>query len=485
VTCAPGEEIHTDELGRVHVRFSWDREAPNDHTASLPIRVMQPNMPGSMLVPRVGWEVQVAFEDGDPERPYVLGRVYNGRNLPPFPLPANKTITTIGTVSSPGGGRTNMVRFDDGAGRQHLAWTAGFGMTTTVANDMRNQMVGFESVHVKGDQSFTIGGDQTISVRNAALVGVSSQSLTVGGNQTITINATGSTTVASESVAIGGALIELVGNPKDALASFAESAALAGVGSIPVVGAALTRGYNIGKALGQGYARGGMEGLLQAAGQTAINELASAIPGGDAIVAAADPMGLTPWSQRALDRSGAQASGGGSGGSSGSGADGAAAAAGHRNTLVDGVMTESIGALLGMQTPSTINWTTLGASTFAIGGSHTTSAVRISRLTAGASSDTSATIAVTAAQAIGRNVTGAHTQRVAGAYTATAGAGFLLQANGSMSIQVGGPATLEGGKVVFEVPGASVTVHGSGVTLAAASITINGKTVKSGKESVG
>jgi len=84
VTGPDGEEIHPDHLGRIFVRFPWDLDGPRDDKSSLPVRVSQPNMPGSMVIPRVGWEVLVAFEDGDPDRPYVIGRTYNGKMRPPL-----------------------------------------------------------------------------------------------------------------------------------------------------------------------------------------------------------------------------------------------------------------------------------------------------------------------------------------------------------------------------------------------------------------
>lgn len=120
VTGAPGEEIHPDELNRVFVHFHWDEDGPTDEKSSLPVRVLQPNMAGSMLVPRVGWEVQVAFEDGDPERPYVVSRSYNAKMPPPSRSRKNEIMVGLATDSSPGAAGRNSIHFDDGAGRQRL-----------------------------------------------------------------------------------------------------------------------------------------------------------------------------------------------------------------------------------------------------------------------------------------------------------------------------------------------------------------------------
>jgi type VI secretion system secreted protein VgrG len=74
----PGQEIFTDKYGRVKVQFHWDRQGQKDADSSAWIRVAQPHADtGSVVIPRVGWEVVVSFEDGDPDRPLILGRVYN------------------------------------------------------------------------------------------------------------------------------------------------------------------------------------------------------------------------------------------------------------------------------------------------------------------------------------------------------------------------------------------------------------------------
>jgi type VI secretion system secreted protein VgrG len=87
-----GQEIHLDKFGRVQVRFPWDRDNPS---ASCWVRVAQSwagHGWGACFWPRVGHEVVVAFENGDPDRPIVVGSVYNSDNMPPFPLPENRFI---------------------------------------------------------------------------------------------------------------------------------------------------------------------------------------------------------------------------------------------------------------------------------------------------------------------------------------------------------------------------------------------------------
>jgi type VI secretion system secreted protein VgrG len=82
----PGEEIYTDKYGRVKVQFNWDRQGQHDNSSSCWIRVVQPTAgAGSTVIPRIGWEVVVSFEDGDPDRPLVLGRLYNPEPVRPAP----------------------------------------------------------------------------------------------------------------------------------------------------------------------------------------------------------------------------------------------------------------------------------------------------------------------------------------------------------------------------------------------------------------
>ncbi|GEM_PF-3230862 len=91
-----GEELHVDEFGRVKVQFHWDREGNNDESSFAWIPVMQSPMPGSMAIPRIGEEVTVAFLEGDPDRPVVLGRLFNDANPPPQTLPEHKFQNQIG-----------------------------------------------------------------------------------------------------------------------------------------------------------------------------------------------------------------------------------------------------------------------------------------------------------------------------------------------------------------------------------------------------
>src|SRR5690606_15554660 len=97
------ETVHTDEHGRVKVRFPWDRSGKTADDASCWMRVAQLQTSGSLMLPRIGWEVLVESTHGDPDRPMVTGRVYNGATKPPYALPEGKSRTSLQTSSSPGG----------------------------------------------------------------------------------------------------------------------------------------------------------------------------------------------------------------------------------------------------------------------------------------------------------------------------------------------------------------------------------------------
>ena len=119
----PGEEIHVDAMGQIKVQFHWDRQGGFNDRSSCWIRVMQSWAGagfGSQFIPRVGQEVVITFEGGDPDKPIVLGAVYNGTHPPPFALPGDKTRSGIKTQSSPGGSGSNELSFEDAAGREQV-----------------------------------------------------------------------------------------------------------------------------------------------------------------------------------------------------------------------------------------------------------------------------------------------------------------------------------------------------------------------------
>jgi len=118
-----GEEIYTDEYGQVKVKFHWDRREEADENSSCWIRVAQvwagKNW-GAMYIPRIGQEVIIEFLEGDPDQPIITGRVYNDQAKPPYEPKSNKTMSTIKSNSSKGGGGFNEIRFEDKKGEEQI-----------------------------------------------------------------------------------------------------------------------------------------------------------------------------------------------------------------------------------------------------------------------------------------------------------------------------------------------------------------------------
>ena len=135
-----GEEIFCDKYGRVKVQFHWDREGKKDGDSSCWVRVSQVWAGkgwGAFFWPRVGHEVVVAFEEGDPDQPLVIGSVYNAENMPWFGLPTNKMLCGFKSASFSGtaGQNYNGVIFNDQQGREHLSLHSERNLSLNSEND--------------------------------------------------------------------------------------------------------------------------------------------------------------------------------------------------------------------------------------------------------------------------------------------------------------------------------------------------------------
>jgi type VI secretion system secreted protein VgrG len=156
-----GQEIYTDEFGRVRVQFHWDREGDNNDDSSVWMRVVyNASGPGSGIVsiPRVGHEVIIAFMEGDPDLPLVVGSTYNATSPVPYELPDNKTVSTWKAASSPGGEGFNEIKMENKAGQELLYQQAEKDLAVLVKND---------EVHLVGhDRSVMVEHDEVKSVKN-------------------------------------------------------------------------------------------------------------------------------------------------------------------------------------------------------------------------------------------------------------------------------------------------------------------------------
>jgi type VI secretion system secreted protein VgrG len=172
VTGKKGEEIDVDEHGRIHVQFHWDREGKSDENSSCRIRCSQPwagGAFGAISIPRIGDEVLVDFLEGDPDRPVVTGRVYNGEKKPPYKLPDEKTKTTIMTRSTTEGGTDNYneLRFEDKNGKEQLYLRAERDYDRYVKNVARRTVGADDHLHVKKGQFEQIEEDSHRTVGGA------------------------------------------------------------------------------------------------------------------------------------------------------------------------------------------------------------------------------------------------------------------------------------------------------------------------------
>jgi len=190
-----GEEIYTDDLARVKVRFYWDWRGESTGDASCWARVIQPWAGkgwGAQFIPRVGTEVAVAFVDGDPDRPIVIGGLYNGRDTPVY-ADAEKTKSGIRTRSSLSGSakQFNELTFDDNAGKELIFVHAEKDMFTEIENNQTLTVDNCRIVTVKKDETVNIQNNQTITVTQDRALTVSKGNSTfdVGqGNHTVTID---------------------------------------------------------------------------------------------------------------------------------------------------------------------------------------------------------------------------------------------------------------------------------------------------------
>jgi type VI secretion system secreted protein VgrG len=188
----PGEEIFTDELGRVKVQFHWDRHGGFNDQSSCWVRVAQAGASGgfgSIQIPRVEDEVVVVFLDGNPDRPLIIGSLYNSSNTPPWALPANKTQSGLLTRSVKGNGRTaNFLRFDDKGGAEQVILHAERKLDIEVEADEKHEVGGNRTITVGGRYEQTIQQESSIAVEEGSyLVTVDQGAVRISAATSITL----------------------------------------------------------------------------------------------------------------------------------------------------------------------------------------------------------------------------------------------------------------------------------------------------------
>lgn len=174
-----GEDIYCDKYGRIKVQFFWDRQGKSDENSSCWIRVSQMFAGsgwGSVFTPRVGMEVIVIFLEGDPDRPLVIGCVYNEDNMPPYTLPGDKTQSGIKTRSTTKGSSSTYseMRIDDKKGSELFYLRA--------QKDFQREVINNDTTTINNDQSITVVNNRTEEVQKG------NESITITkGNRKITV----------------------------------------------------------------------------------------------------------------------------------------------------------------------------------------------------------------------------------------------------------------------------------------------------------
>jgi type VI secretion system secreted protein VgrG len=328
---APGAEIHVggppdNEIGCVRLRFHWDLDKQRlaREPSSGWVRVSQAFAgigEGSVWHPRVGVEVIVEHIDGNPDRPIVTGRVYNGANRPPAPASGAATVSIFKSFASPGGGVHNEFGFDDTAGSEQVKMHAGKDWNSTIGHDRTEKVTnnstsgvdvdrtestganrktsvtgtntesvdGDESIAVKSNQSISISVDQTTGVGADQRLSVGANRVTcIGANHTVSIGANDSLSVAgNRSVAVSGNRGEAVSGNADLAVSGNAGEVVSGTRSVTVTGTSahnvagdvsLNGSANITQASGANFTvRAGADAGVAAAAQLTLAAGANAV----------------------------------------------------------------------------------------------------------------------------------------------------------------------------------------------------------------
>jgi len=212
-----GKEIFTDKYGRIKIQFIWDTAKKGSYWVRVSQFLAGKNF-GFFSLPRIGEEVLIAFEEGDPCRPVVVGSLYNGEQLNPYKLPDEALFIGLKSKSSPNGGTEdfNEFRFEDNKGKELVFIQANKDMKTIIKNDNTIEIKknystivsegnvsidikkGYRESKIYGDDKLTISdGGLTVNIEKGkrettikdtdALTIQSNRTTTIKGNDTLTL----------------------------------------------------------------------------------------------------------------------------------------------------------------------------------------------------------------------------------------------------------------------------------------------------------
>jgi type VI secretion system secreted protein VgrG len=237
-----GEEISVDKYGRVKVKFYWDRAETSDEKSSCWVRVAQGwagKSWGMQFLPRIGQEVVVAFLEGDPDHPLIIGAVYNAAMMPPYELPTKQTQSGIKSHSTKDGAANafNELRFDDKKGEEEIYLHAENNMqivvennqtitigadkkdpgdrTTTLHNDDKLTVGRNLDVEVKEQEKRTVGKSRDTKVRENDALDVSKKyTLTAGDEISLTVGQAKIVMKSNGTIEISGMQVKIKGTSK-------------------------------------------------------------------------------------------------------------------------------------------------------------------------------------------------------------------------------------------------------------------------------
>ena len=201
-----GDEIHTDEYGRIKVQFHWDRYGNSDENSSCFLRLAQ-NWAGknwgAVTLPRIGQEVVIEFLEGNPDRPIVVGSLYNADNKPPYPLPTNMTMTVMKSNSSKGGEGFNEIRFEDKKdseqifvhGQKNYDKRILNDSFEWIGNDHHLQVINDRKEKVDNDKHETVGRDHVEAIER-------DHNVVIKGKEAIKITDSHSCTVSGDVIEV-------------------------------------------------------------------------------------------------------------------------------------------------------------------------------------------------------------------------------------------------------------------------------------------
>jgi type VI secretion system secreted protein VgrG len=200
VTGPPGEDIFCDEYGRVRVELPWDRAELNSEKSSCWLRVATSWAGegfGAVTIPRVGMEVVVTFQEGDPDQPLITGCVVNKVTSVAHPLPEHKTRTVLRSQSSPRSGGYNELSIEDRAGQEKIYLRAQRDIEQLIRNDSHSLINNDRFEQVDNHSTSLIKGKELHTTQGV-------RSTVIGGDELITINGNSSSTTAGSLVMLAG-----------------------------------------------------------------------------------------------------------------------------------------------------------------------------------------------------------------------------------------------------------------------------------------